>query len=466
MSTFQRLAATLCVVLFAAVLSGGQSGSTIDNPGSDDTLSCSPAPCVLPPTQVSSPPHGATDAPIAADPANPGRVILGSDGDACGSQGVLAFYVASDPGSWSTVCMVPLTSGGQEYVPDFDPVLAYDRDGVAYIGGFYLDDNGRSSFGFEGFEKSSDGAIWSSPQPAVILSNYDPSYCWMTADDNASSPYVNSVYVSCVMVGPLNNNSNNQVTVTHSKDGGATWQLVNVAATQKSPDVDLNTAMAIGKDGRVYLTWMYCNVGPQACNNNKGYMVFAKSSDGGNTWSQPKLAAAVTLIYPVPNTSIGVPDTPAIAVDNSGGPYSGNLYVVMYNWKGTFMQVQVARSTDDGTTWSKPVPVAPGLTHDQFLPWISVSPTGLVGVSWLDRRNDPNNIDYQAFAAISADGGLSFQPNVQLTTGFSNPNAVMGASIGNYTGNTWDGPDYFVAAWMDNSQTMYLQDYVGGIRLK
>jgi hypothetical protein len=128
------------------------------------------------------------------------------------------------------------------------------------------------------------------------------------------------------------------------------------------------------------------------------------------------------------------------------------------------MQVQVVRSTDGGATWSKPVPVAPGVTHDQFLPWISVSPTGLVGVSWLDRRNDPANINYQAFAGISSNGGLSFQ-NVQLTSGFSNPNAIMG-SLGNYTGNTWDGPNYFLAAWMDDSQTMYLQDFVGGIRLK
>jgi hypothetical protein len=91
----------------------------------------------------------------------------------------------------------------------------------------------------------------------------------------------------------------------------------------------------------------------------------------------------------------------------------------------------------------------------------------LVGVSWLDRRNDPANIDYQAFAAISTDGGQSFQPNVQLTTAFSNPN-VNGyednAWMGDYTGNTWDGPD-FVAAWMDSSNGIDMQEVVGGIRL-
>jgi|SRR5580698_3639046 hypothetical protein len=127
------------------------------------------------------------------------------------------------------------------------------------------------------------------------------------------------------------------------------------------------------------------------------------------------------------------------------------------------MQVQVIHSSDGGNTWSKPVPVAPPTdTHDQFFPWILVSPTGLVGVSWLDRRNDPANVDYQAFAAISSDGGQSFQPNARLTSGFSNPYHGMGS----YTGNTWDGPNYFIAAWMDSSNGLDMQDYVGGIRLK
>jgi hypothetical protein len=92
-----------------------------------------------------------------------------------------------------------------------------------------------------------------------------------------------------------------------------------------------------------------------------------------------------------------------------------------------------------------------------------------VGVSWLDRRNDPANIDYQAFAAISTDGGKTFQPNVQLTQNFSNPNnnGYGGHGwMGDYTGNTWDGPNYFIAAWMDSSNGIDMQDVVGGIRVK
>lgn len=125
-------------------------------------------------------------------------------------------------------------------------------------------------------------------------------------------------------------------------------------------------------------------------------------------------------------------------------------------------------SSDGGKTWSKPVPVAPAReTHDQFFPWISVGSTGLVGVSWLDRRNDPANVDYQAFASISRDGGQTFGQNVQLTTAFSDPNVngYQGGWMGNRTGNTWAGSN-FLAAWMDSSNGVDMQDVVGGIRLK
>jgi hypothetical protein len=101
----------------------------------------------------------------------------------------------------------------------------------------------------------------------------------------------------------------------------------------------------------------------------------------------------------------------------------------------------------------------------QFFPSLSVSPTGKVGVSWLDRRNDPNNIDYQGFAAISSDGGRSFRPNWQLTTAFSNPNQNGGNNwMGDYIGNTWAGAD-FLAAWMDSSNGIDMQEVIGGIRL-
>jgi hypothetical protein len=396
------------------------------------------------------------------------HLLLGSVDGNCPQPSGSGFHISSDGGStWSRTCMPGIDTAGVLYVPGGEPMVGYDLNGIAYIADGYGDSEGLGC-GLIGLQKSTDGVNWSTPVIALGSPNNcrQPDYASLAIDRSPDSPYANRLYVSAVVLEePFQ--EQNQVVVSHSSNGGASWKAVAVAPAQNYPAADAYTSTTVGKDGTVYLSWMYCNSGPYFCNDDHAYMVFSKSSDGGDTWSTPTLTATVVLNGEgLPNTDVGVDNYPPIGVDNSSGPYAGNLYVAMYNWTGTYLRVQVVRSTDGGTTWSKPVPVAPASdNHDQFLPWISVSPTGLVGVSWLDRRNDPANVNYQAFAAISRDGGRSFQPNVQLTTAFSDPGIGGERQMGEYTGNTWDGPD-FIAAWMDSSNGIDMQDVVGGIRLK
>ena len=455
------LIATILAVLGAYLVTGeahAQSSPNVQNGA--DLISCSPAPCVLPPMQASEGGFEVADAPIAADPLNPTHLLLGSMDFNC--EFGLGFFASPDGGStWNRTC---LTQGIGLNQPSGEPMVGYDRKGIAYIAAVYV--HAGYNTGPVGIQSSTDGVNWSKPVKALEEGAF-PFNPWLAVDTSASSPYLNSLYVSAV----INTFTSDRIYVSHSNDGGTTWQAVAVAPTQFPPHYDNYTSMTIGKDGTVYLSWAYCvAVGTGPCGSQeKAHMVFSKSSDGGNTWSSPTLMSTVT-IGPdfLPNTKIEMSFYPVIGVDNSNGPHAGSLYAAMWTWTGSYMRVQVIRSTDGGNTWSKPGPVAPASdTHDQFFPWLSVSPTGLVGVSWLDRRNDPANIDYQAFAAISTDGGQTF-PNVQLTTAFSNPNNngyEQGLWMGDYTGNTWDGPNYFIAAWMDSSNGVDMQAAVGGIRL-
>ncbi len=463
-----------CNIAFLAVLIGcfvpSQASGQSAQGGSSNILTCSPAPCVLPPTQVSGGGYAVNSPVIVASPVDGRHLLLGVDDFNCPrGSGIAASFTSKDGGStWAgPFCMGGISRNGQAYFPSLNGGVAYDREETAYMTADYFD-NHSGDTGFIGFEKAGDGLNWSEAAVALSRPNSIASYGWMAADTNLGSPHLNTVYVSAVFIGPSGENSKNQVTVAHSNDG-VTWTQRAVAPMQHSPAVDRYTNMVVGKDGTVYIAWMYCNAGPYVCNDHKGRMVLSKSSDGGNSWSQPALMKTVRLLSTLlPNTDVGVTNYPAIGVDNSDGPYAGNLYVVSYNWTGTYMQIGVVRSTDGGKTWLKPVPVAPpSETHDQFFPWLSVSSTGLVGVSWLDRRNDPANIKYQAFAAISGDGGKSFKPNVQLTTAFSDPNnnGDPGNWMGNYTTNTWAGPNHFVAAWMDSSNGVNMQVMIGGIRL-
>ena len=408
---------------------------------------------------------------IVTNPVNQKELLLGSFDANCPPPSALGFHLSRDGGSsWTRVeCMPTIIKKNSVWWPTFEPMVGFDRKGNAYIAGSYSPSEG--SGGFIGVQKSPDGGRWGTP--VVALGGPGQTFPFEThlaVDTGAGSPWVDSVYVSGIMW--TDQGYKNQVRVSHSTDGGTTWKQAAVEPVQSFPEEDDFTRMAVGKDGTVYIAWQRCRgksgSGGGLC--PKMHMMFSKSTDGGNTWSPAQQIATVGMphIWGLPHTRYRerVYNWPVIAVDNSEGTHSGNLYVAMYNWTGTFLQVQVIRSTDGGAHWSKPVPVAPPSdTHDQFFPAISVSPTGLVGVSWLDRRNDPANHRYQAFAAISTDGGITF-PNTQLTKAFSNPDKNGHYNwMGDYTGNTWAGGN-FIAAWMDSSNGVDMQEVIGGIRLK
>ena len=70
------------------------------------------------------------------------------------------------------------------------------------------------------------------------------------------------------------------------------------------------------------------------------------------------------------------------------------------------MQVQVTSSTDGGSTWSDACSCgAQQRQARSVLPVAERRRKGNVGVTWLDRRNDTSNINYEAFATWSSDGG-------------------------------------------------------------
>jgi hypothetical protein len=250
---------------------------------------------------------------------------------------------------------------------------------------------------------------------------------------------------------------------------------------QIKPVVDQFSQIAIGADGTLYVAWERCTMtGPDVnCADTEAEMLLSKSTDGGNTWSSPTQIAAVKLVPEtcscgaffgnLPNATEPMTDIPALAIDNSSGPHAGNLYATMYNWTGKQMQVQVLTSTDGGNTWSKPVLVAPVKeTHDQFFPSIAVSASGAVGVSWLDRRNDPLNVSYQPFAAFSMNGGSSFGTNYTLAANLSDPylDGVGGAYMGDYIGNAWAGNKTLMVVWPDTRSLQFMQIYAGGVQIK
>ena len=417
-------------------------------------------PCALPNVLASQGSSTANETPIAVDPTNGKDLLSGANDYGCST--LRGFYTSSDGGkTWLRHCSRSPLSGGCG-----DPALGYDLNGNAYSAG--IDSSDGCSTGVIGVEKSSDnGQTWQTPVVAVQPSPQGfTDKDWLQIDDNPGSPHANTIYIS---VTQFDKNFNTHISVTHSYDGGKTWTTVDVDTKQQAQlSLDQFSDLAVGRDGTVYVTWLRCKRAQSHCAHNQASLYFSRSSDGGSTWSTPlimttvKLAPATCGAYfgCLPHSGVRVSEIPAIDVDTSGGPFAGRLYTVLYNWTGAYMQVEVISSSDGGSTWSAPVPVTTGtLAWDEFFPWLTVNSGGVVGVTWLDRRTDPQHRQYDAFAAVSHDGGASFGRNVRITSTSSQPMGFMG----DYTGNYWHG-NILYAAWAD-SRTGRMQDEVGGYHI-
>jgi hypothetical protein len=415
------------------------------------------------------------ETPIVVNPANPQQLLAGANDYNC--LNLSGFYTSSDGGtSWTRTCV-----NNPPFVhTEGDPGVGYDLNGNAYISSLAYG-NGAGVI----FEKSTDnGQTWSAPQNAVtkILGGLVDKD-WLQIDTNPTSPYANTVYICATQA---DSRPDSLISASHSNDGGQTWTTVAVEPAQPYPLHDGSCYMTIRADGTVFMTWLRCTITAAqtsytGCGGGASTVEFSQSTDGGNTWTTPT-AILHTREAPfikcksgnfggfygvLPNTCDRIGNNFVIAIDNSSGPHRGNLYIAYYEWTGAYLKLFVATSSDGGATWRTTAVAPPTITHDQFCPWVSVNGSGVVGVSWLDRRNDPKNMDYEAFAAFSIDGGASFSPNIKLSDKPSSPfddGVSQYHFMGDYTGNAWspDGKKFYVT-YTDTS-TGVDQDFLAGIQ--
>jgi len=119
--------------------------------------------------------------------------------------------------------------------------------------------------------------------------------------------------------------------------------------------------------------------------------------------------------------------------------------------------IVLVRSTDGGQTWSGKRRVnhdPPGV--DQHQPNVAVDERGNVYVAWYDRRGIPGGDSACAYAAVSNDGGVTFGPDLKLSSRPSGWNGVEESQIhllpGELIGDRIAiaaGNDYALVAWTD-----------------
>jgi hypothetical protein len=375
---------------------------------------------------------------IAINPNNPSQIVAGSNEI---FRLPMRGYFSSDGGStWGAVDLplpAPLTSNGGDF--GSDPSVAWDTKGNVYYGYIVVFFGNQNLTSFTGTEmavaRSSDaGHTWNATffnfQSGGAKFNDKPI---ITVDTNAGSPFRDTVYAAWDNADG-SSSSSNAVLVSRSTDGGVTFsQPVFASQTNGGPQQVIGANPFVSPDGTLHVAW-----------NDVQHNAIAESSstDGGRTFGPTQVVAPKQAAF-----DVGVPAQssrralvyPACGADTSSGVHRGTLYC---SWMDTTASngtdIFLSRSTDGGNTWSSPLRVnddPTGVANDQFNQWLAVDPVdGSVNLSWNDTRNDPSHLSTDIYYARSTDGGLSFAPNVKVTSAMTNE-TCCGADLGNQYGD-------------------------------
>src|SRR5262249_53983015 len=223
-----------------------------------------------------------------------------------------------------------------------------------------------------------------------------------------------------------------------SSDGGQTYQGPFLIKTGASL---FGSVPAFGPKGELYVAW---SIGAPL----QSGIGFARSFDGGQT------SEACTQIAPVGSLTLPgtdrSPSFPHLAVDRTGGPNHGNIYLTYYSAHlggGTGADALFMRSTDGGSTWSTPSRINDDdSSAPQWYPTVDVDTSGNVHSFFYDRRDNTGTVT-DLYYARSTDGGLTWEPNVPVTdTAFTMTTFAEGSPAwGDYINATTDGKTALVA---------------------
>jgi hypothetical protein len=270
--------------------------------------------------------------------------------------------------------------------------------------------------------------------------------------DNARSPRFGSVYVSYDEAA-----FGNRAKVSYSADGFGGW-----AQSPKINDIGATIGVnaAVSPDGTLYASWLDWNA---------KRLYVDRSLNGGATWSTDDIVHTYRIntqsffISIPPQPDRGIVPMPMSDVIHTG-PFAGRLLITYTDKAPTSADTHtyVRWSDDQGNTWSPEIKVDDDLSGAyHFHPQIAVNNDGRVGISFYSTRGDPADRLTNQYIAFSDDGGVTWLPNVKVT---SAPSDESGAGdpndYGDYQGldATSHPKGWFHPVWTDSRPVANAED--------
>lgn len=222
-----------------------------------------------------------------------------------------------------------------------------------------------------------------------------------------------------------------------STDDGQTYLCADILATtvELRPVPDIETGViGIGTTGSGQGSFLEVGTGPEVYAIwYSGGIMFRRSLDTGDTWESAKMAHDTN-----PQSMPGLESRdrrtgfPALATDrNADSPFADAIYVVWNDrcgddeWKPADActvvgnnSIYFSASFDKGDTWTPGIRVsdAEAVAAWSFFPAVSVSPGGVIDVSWMDSRATRTIACHDGAPDCAANYGSEYPALTQMYT--------------------------------------------------
>jgi hypothetical protein len=430
----------------------------------------------------------ANETSIAINPTDQRNVIGGTNDYEPGVDSVMGIYTSFNGGhTWPYSRHArQIITPSRKMLGSGDPVIAFDREGVAYASFIAFGRDDCDSY-IAVIRSEDKGVTWTVPVDSasegtklqvgdgITVHNGGPEDCqifhdkeWMTAGPRPDGvPLVEGtdpahtsadrLYVTWTRFdsGPAGDTSvDSPIYLAYSDDQGRHWSSAqeisgsNEESCQPqfgdtdAPACDENqfsVPVVDPRDGTLHVAFQNFNV---ECCEFSQYLI-VRSDDGGQTFSDPVRITEVADgadKYPICADRQTLDDMCA-RVNAAGNididPRNGALYIAFAdNRNGTAedtnTDVLVSKSTDGGATWS-PIQQVTTSEDDQFYPWLSVAPNGIVAVAYFDRQYGHPLIDTSLAVSTNAAAAWSLRRVSDVSW---DPDLAfrLGVFIGDYNG--------------------------------
>ena len=355
---------------------------------------------------------------VAVDPRRPHRravTWMQDRWDSSSADAAPTAYTRDGGRSWARSVPPAFTRcTGGTYQRTSNPQLSAGPDGRMYLAAYATDDVTLPRTAMLVSTSTDGGRTWGRVATLVADEDLQVDYDRHSVVADPHRPGHATVVWTEQVFTPDFSTFDGRTFLARTTDGGRTWSRPRLMLDLPGADV---TSFAVEI---VHLPGGRLVAGMTIIEGERYSAAAMTSADGGRTWSAPAVIAPIDLAEVTDPRDGAAVRHGDFRVDVAADPRPGRrtVHAVWTDDRTGAARVLHSRSTDGGRTWSRPRRVSAVPDADAFTPAVAVNAGGTVGVTYVDLSADTvasPTLDADHWFTSSADGGRTWAARTRLT---------------------------------------------------